>query len=75
MSALEGMRVVEIANERCAFAGKLMGDMGADVILVEAPGGAPSRNHPPFVDDQPGPNRSLYWWHYNTSKRSVVLDL
>lgn len=75
MSALEGMRVVEIANERCAFAGKLLGDMGADVILVEAPAGEPSRNYPPFVDDEPGPNRSLYWWHYNTSKRSIVLDL
>lgn len=75
MSALEGTRVVEIANERCSFAGKLLGDMGADVILVEPPGGESSRNYPPFLEDTPGPNRSLYWWHYNTSKRGVVLDL
>lgn len=75
MSALEGTRVIEIANERCAFAGKLLGDMGADVILVEPPGGEPSRNYPPFMDDEPSPDGSLYWWHYNTSKRSIVLDL
>ena len=73
--ALSGRRVVEIANEKIAFAGKLLGDMGADVILIEPPGGDPSRHYPPFVEDEAGANRSLYWWHYNTSKRSVVLDL
>ena len=35
MTALQGTRVVEIANERIAFAGKLLGDMGADIVLVE----------------------------------------
>ncbi|MGE0387211.1 MAG: CaiB/BaiF CoA transferase family protein [Gammaproteobacteria bacterium] len=75
MSALAGLRVIELANERIALAGKLLGDMGADVILVEPPGGDPARRYAPFVDDIPGPDRSLYWWHYNTSKRSVVLDL
>ncbi len=75
MSALNGIRVVELANERIAFAGKLMADMGADVILVEPPGGEPSRHYPPYLNDQPGENRSLYFWHYNTNKRSVVLNL
>ena len=75
MSALEGIRVVELASERCAFAGKMMGDMGADVVLVETPGGDPSRSYPPFAEDEPGSERSLYWWHYNTSKRGIVMDL
>lgn len=75
MSALQGIRVVELANERISFAGKLMADMGADVVLVEPPQGEPSRHYPPYLDDQPGENRSLYFWHYNTNKRSVVLDL
>jgi crotonobetainyl-CoA:carnitine CoA-transferase CaiB-like acyl-CoA transferase len=75
MSVLSGIRVIELANERTSWAGKLMGDMGADVILVEPEEGEASRNYPPFLDDQPGENRSLYFWHYNTSKRSVVLDL
>ena len=75
MSALDGLRVVELAAEPIALAGKLLADMGADVILVEPPGGDPCRNYPPFLDDEPGENRSLYWWHYHTSKRGVVLDL
>ena len=75
MSVLAGIRVIEIANERIAFAGKLLADMGADVILIEPPGGDPSRDYPPFLDDTPGPNRSLYFWHYHTSKRGITLDL
>jgi len=74
MSALVGVRVIELAHERIAFAGKLLGDMGADVVVVEPPGGSPMRSHEPFVDDLPDRERSLTWWHYNTSKRSIVLD-
>lgn len=70
-----GLRVIELASERVAFAGKLFGDMGADVIVVEPPGGDLTRSFEPFLKDEPGPDRSLFWWHYNTSKRSVVLDL
>ena len=73
--ALAGVRVVELASERIAFAGKLLADMGADVVLVEPPGGDPARLYPPFLDDVPGPERSLWWWHYHTSKRGVPLDL
>ena len=75
MSAMTGVRVIELAGERVAFAGKLMADMGADVIVVEPPGGDPTRAYPPFIDDEPGENRSLFWMHYNTSKRGVVIDL
>ena len=75
MSALAGVRVLELSGERIAFAGKLLADMGADVILIEPPGDDPARNLPPFADDQPGPERSLWWWHYQTSKRGVTLDL
>jgi crotonobetainyl-CoA:carnitine CoA-transferase CaiB-like acyl-CoA transferase len=72
---LEGLSVVEIASDRAAYAGKLLGDLGADVIVVEPPGGHASRSYGPFVDDEPDPDRCLWWWTYNTSKRSVVLDL
>lgn len=75
MSALNGIRVIEIGHERISFAGKLMGDMGADVILLEPPQGEASRDYPPFLDGEPGANRSMYFWHYNTSKRSVIVDL
>ncbi len=72
---LSGLRVIELASDRAAYAGKLMGDLGADVIVVEAPGGHASRGYGPFVDDKTDPDRCLWWWNYNTSKRGVVLDL
>jgi crotonobetainyl-CoA:carnitine CoA-transferase CaiB-like acyl-CoA transferase len=73
--SLTGLKVVELASEHAALAGKMLGDLGADVIVVEPPGGHPSRAYGPFADDVEGPERSLWWWNYNTSKRGVVLDL
>ena len=75
MGPLDGVRVVELTHEHVAWAGKLVADLGADVVVVEPPGGSPQRSFGPFLDDEPGPERSLWWWHYNTSKRSVVADL
>jgi crotonobetainyl-CoA:carnitine CoA-transferase CaiB-like acyl-CoA transferase len=72
---LNGVRVVEMASVWGAWAGKLLGDLGADVVVVEPPGGHLTRRFGPFADDEPNPNQSLWWWFYNTSKRSVVLDL
>jgi crotonobetainyl-CoA:carnitine CoA-transferase CaiB-like acyl-CoA transferase len=73
--ALEGVRVIELASEHGALAGKILADLGAEVIVVEPPGGHASRRFEPFLDDAPGPERSLWWWFYNTGKLSVVLDL
>jgi crotonobetainyl-CoA:carnitine CoA-transferase CaiB-like acyl-CoA transferase len=71
---LDGVVVVELSHEHVAFAGKLLADLGATVTVVEPPGGSAQRSFGPFLDDEPGPERSLWWWHYNTSKRSVVAD-
>jgi crotonobetainyl-CoA:carnitine CoA-transferase CaiB-like acyl-CoA transferase len=73
--ALDGLRVIELSSERGALAGKLLADMGAEVILVEPPGGDPMRGHEPFFEDEPGQDRSLVWWHYQTSKLGICLDL
>ncbi|MEM9620711.1 MAG: CoA transferase [Pseudomonadota bacterium] len=75
MTALSDITVIELANERISFAGKLLADMGADVVLIEPPGGDISRTYPPYLDGEADVNQSLYFWHYNTGKRSVVLDL
>ena len=48
-SALEGLRVLELAGERTAFAGKLLADMGADVIVVEPPAGDATRSFAPLA--------------------------
>lgn len=72
---LHGVRVLELAHERTAFAGKLLADAGADVYLLEPRDGCAQRRHAPFVDDRPDPERSLSFWHYNTSKRGLTLEL
>jgi benzylsuccinate CoA-transferase BbsE subunit len=71
---LQGLRVVEVASEAAAFCGKLLADHGADVVLVEPTGGHRTRSFEPFADDVVDPDRSLWFWHYNTSKRGVTLD-
>ena len=72
---LVGLRVVELASEQAAFAGKLLAGLGAEVTLVEPPGGAPMRWYEPFVDDVVDPQRSLWWWHYQAGKIGATVDL
>ncbi|MCH7626493.1 MAG: CoA transferase [Chloroflexi bacterium] len=72
---LDDVRVLELGGELGAWCGKLLADMGADVIKVEPPTGDETRRYPPFFKDEPDKDRSLYFWHYNTNKKSVTLDL
>lgn len=72
---LSGLRVLELADEKGQFCGKLMADLGADVIKIEPLGGENTRSVGPFLDDIPHPDRSLSFWHYNTSKRGITINL
>ena len=72
---LADLRVIEICDELGQYAGKLLADMGADVVKLEPPEGSQARRVGPFVNDEPGPDRSLNFWYHNTNKRSVTLDL
>jgi len=72
---LAGLRVLELADEKGQFCGKLLADLGADVVKIEPPGGELCRHIGPFLDDIPHPERSLSFWYYNTSKRGITLDL
>ncbi|MAT06714.1 MAG: CoA transferase [Acidimicrobiaceae bacterium] len=72
---LGGVRVLEIGDELGEYCGKVLAGLGADVVRVEPPGGVSTREIGPFRHDEPHPDRSLYFWHYNLAKRSIVLDL
>ena len=74
-SFLTGIRVLELADEVGEYCGKVLAGLGADVIKVEPPGGEHTRGYGPFYEDIVEPERSLYFWHYNFGKRSVVIDL
>jgi crotonobetainyl-CoA:carnitine CoA-transferase CaiB-like acyl-CoA transferase len=71
---LSPYRVLDLTNERGQLCGQILGDLGADVILIEPPGGSRSR-HRPFYKDAPHPDRSLFFWAFNRNKRGITLDL
>jgi len=64
--------VVDLADERGEMCGRMLSDLGADVLRVEPPGGSASRTLPPFASDG---ETSLYFALRNAGKRGVVLDL
>ena len=75
-AALEGMSVLEDGGGIAAsYAGKLLADLGAEVIKLEPPCGDVVRRKPPFALDEPHPERSGLHLFLNTNKRSLTLDL
>src|SRR3954452_15581513 len=72
---LRPYRALDLTNELGELAGRILADLGVDVIKIEPPDGDPSRWRPPLYRDQPDRETSLPWWASNLNKRSVVLDL
>ena len=76
--AFADIRVIDLSDRLSgAWAARLFGDFGADVVLVEPPGGHPLRAEPPFLgagSSEPGPERSLLHAYANWNKRSVVAE-
>jgi crotonobetainyl-CoA:carnitine CoA-transferase CaiB-like acyl-CoA transferase len=71
---LQGVRVVELADEQAEYVGLVLAGLGADVIKVEPSNGNSTRAIGPFFEDVPDPERSLFFWQYNRGKRSIALD-
>lgn len=72
---LSHLRVIDLTSGSEQIAGQMLGDLGADVILVEPPSGSGSRFAGPYVNDVPDPNRSLNFWSWNRNKRGVTADI
>lgn len=60
-----------IAGQYCC---RMFADFGADVTLIEPPGGSALRRSPPFDPASDGQS-SMLFFHLNLGKRSAVLDL
>jgi crotonobetainyl-CoA:carnitine CoA-transferase CaiB-like acyl-CoA transferase len=72
---LSHCRALDLTDERGFLCGKILAELGADVIKIEKPGGDPSRKIGPFFGDDNSPEKSLYWAAYNTGKRGITLDI
>ena len=72
---LSQYRVLDLTDEKGPLCGKILGDLGADVIKIEKPSGDPARRIGPFYKDIPDPQNSLYWFAFNTIKRGITLDI
>jgi len=72
---LQGIRILDLADEKASFCSKLLADMGATVIKVEKPGGDSSRKIGPFLRNSPHPERSLFFYYNNTNKLGITLNL
>jgi len=68
-------RILDLTNEKGFLCGKALGDLGANVIKIEKPGGDPARNFGPFYHDIPDPEKSLYWFAFNANKKGITLDI
>ena len=73
-SALGDLRVIDLTSEHGAYCGKLLAELGADVVKVEPLDGDPARQIAPFLGDEPGSENSLFFLFMNTGKRSIALD-
>ena len=73
--AFEGLRIVDLSTRLSgAWAARLFADFGAEVTMIESPEGHPLRHEPPFLDGEPGMERSLLHGYANWNKRSAVTE-
>jgi crotonobetainyl-CoA:carnitine CoA-transferase CaiB-like acyl-CoA transferase len=79
--ALGHLRVLDMTSASGAYCGKLLADLGADVIKIEGPSGDPGRLEAPLLsapqkgEGGPSAGLSLPFLYENTNKRSIVLNL
>jgi crotonobetainyl-CoA:carnitine CoA-transferase CaiB-like acyl-CoA transferase len=72
---LSPYRALDLTDEKGLRCGKLLADLGVDVIKIEKPGGDPARRIGPFYHDEADSEKSLFWFAFNTNKRGITLDI
>lgn len=74
-TALEGVKVLDLTNINGQYCGRLLASLGAEVIKVEKPGGDAERMLPPFANNEPGVENSLWYSSWNANKKSITLNI
>lgn len=68
-------RVLDLTDENGFLCGKILADLGAEVIKIESPRGDCARNKGPFWHDIPDPEKSLNWFAFNNNKKGITLNI
>ena len=74
-SLLSGYRVLDLSSSMGSFCGKVLRDLGMEVIKIEPPGGDAGRLEPPFAKGHAHREGSLRFAYLNAGKKSVSLDV
>ena len=72
---LKGFRALDLTGLSGQLCGRILADLGMEVIKIEPPGGDPVRQLPPFIESPEGKRLSTTFAHLNSGKASKVLDL
>src|SRR5207302_2467819 len=72
---LQPYRILDLTGPLGFSCGKILADLGADVIKIEPPGGDPARRLPPLLGGGCEPPLSLCWLAFNANKRGITLNL
>ncbi|OGO30260.1 MAG: hypothetical protein A2Z29_09125 [Chloroflexi bacterium RBG_16_56_11] len=72
---LSHCRALDLTDENGFLCGKILADLGADVIKIERPGGDASRRADGFWGGVPDAEKGLFWFAYNSNKRGITLDI
>ncbi len=72
---LKGYRALDLTGLSGQMSGRILADLGMEVVKIEPPGGDPVRNLAPFITSANGQKLSTTFAHLNAGKASKVLDL
>ena len=75
MTFLQGYRALDLTGLSGQLCGRMLADLGMEVIKIEPPGGDPVRNLAPFIKSADGKLLSTAFAHLNAGKASKVIDL
>jgi crotonobetainyl-CoA:carnitine CoA-transferase CaiB-like acyl-CoA transferase len=76
MVALDGLKVLELSEFISGpYCGKMLADLGAEVIKIEKPDGDAARRWGPFPGDLPHPEKSGLFLFLNTNKLGITLNI
>jgi len=72
---LNHLRALDLTDDRGFLCGKILADLGVNVIKIEKPGGDAARKIGGFWGCAANPEKSLYWFAYNSNKKGITLDI